>query len=194
MGEVGQVDEIADLAAFLLSDRSSVVSGSSSTGIRSSSVFRADANFTRTNITSRREPPMPVAVAHLPSTTGHLALREAAQQAVQRRTSLTVIQVVDAVDLDVNAAHRAGLSDEIGNALAEAGIADLKWDLQLAASPDRPDDTADTILSLADQAGADLLVIGGRRRSPVGKAFLGSVTQNLILAAGCPVLVVKSSE
>jgi nucleotide-binding universal stress UspA family protein len=135
---------------------------------------------------------MPVAVAHLPSTTGHLALREAAQQAVQRRTSLTVIHVVDAVDLDVIAAHRAGLSDEIGNALAEAGIADLQWDLKLAASADRPDDTADTILSLADQAGADLLVIGGRRRSPVGKAILGSVTQNLILAANCPVLVVKS--
>jgi len=135
---------------------------------------------------------MPVAVAHLPSTTGHVALREAAQQAVQRRTSLTVIHVVDAVDLDVNAAHRAGLSDEIGNALAEAGIADLEWDLQLAAAADRPNDTADTILSLADQAGADLLVIGGRRRSPVGKAILGSVTQNLILAADCPVLVVKA--
>jgi nucleotide-binding universal stress UspA family protein len=137
---------------------------------------------------------MPVAVAHLPSTTGHAALREAAQQAVQRQTSLTVIHVVDAVDLDVDAAHRAGLSDEIGNALAEAGVTDLKWDLKLAASTDRPDDTADAILSLAQQAGADLLVIGGRRRNPVGKAFLGSVTQNLILAADCPVLVVKTSE
>jgi nucleotide-binding universal stress UspA family protein len=136
---------------------------------------------------------MPVAVAHLPSTTGHLALREAAQQAVQRQTSLTVIQVVDAVDLDVNAAHRAGLSDKIENALAEAGITDLEWDLKLAAAPDQTDDTADAILSLARQAGADLLVIGGRRRSPVGKAFLGSVTQNVILAADCPVLVVKTS-
>jgi nucleotide-binding universal stress UspA family protein len=134
---------------------------------------------------------MPVAVAHLPSTTGHLALREAAQQAVQRRTSLTVIHVVDAVDLDLKAAHRAGLSDEIGNALAEAGIADLQWNLKVAASADRPDDTANTILSLAGQAGADLLVIGARRRSPVGKAILGSVTQNLILAADYPVLVVK---
>jgi nucleotide-binding universal stress UspA family protein len=137
---------------------------------------------------------MPVVVAHLPSTTGHLALREAAQQAVQRHTSLTVIHVVDAVDLDVNAAHRAGLSDEIENALAEAGTTDLKWDLKLAASPDLPDATADAILSLARQAGMDLLVIGARRRSPVGKAFLGSVTQNLILMADCPVLVVKTSE
>jgi|SRR4051794_10915582 len=136
---------------------------------------------------------MPVAVAHLPSTTGHLALREAAQQAVQRDTSLTVIQVVDAVDSDVDAAHRAGLSDEIRNVLAEAGLTDLKWDLKLAAAPDRTENTVDAILSLADQAGADLLVIGGRRRSPVGKAFLGSVTQGLILAAEYPVLVVKTS-
>lgn len=137
---------------------------------------------------------MPVAVAHLPSTTGHLALREAAQQAVQRRTSLTVIQVVDAVDLDVDAAHRAGLSDEIERVLEEAGITDLNWDLALAAAPDQVEETADAILSLANRADVDLLVIGARRRSPVGKAFLGSVTQRLILSADYPVLVVKTSR
>ncbi|MEV8505012.1 universal stress protein [Actinoplanes sp. NPDC051475] len=136
---------------------------------------------------------MPVAVAHLPSTTGHLALREAAQQAVQRRTTLTVIQVVDAVDLDVDAAHRAGMSDEIANVLAEAGITDPKWDLRLAAASDQTDDTADSILAMAADAGADLLVIGARRRSPVGKAILGSVTQRIILAADIPVLVVKAA-
>ena len=38
----------------------------------------------------------------------------------------------------------------------------------------------------------DLLVIGARRRSPMGKAFLGSVTQNLLLDVDVPVLVVKS--
>ena len=137
---------------------------------------------------------MPVAVAHLPSTTGHLALREAAQQAVQRDTSLTVIQVVDAVDLDVDAAHRAGLSDEISSVLSEAGISDLAWDLKLAVAPERAEETAGTILSMADEAGADLLVIGGRRRTPVGKAILGSVTQSIILAADFPVLVVKASS
>jgi nucleotide-binding universal stress UspA family protein len=137
---------------------------------------------------------MPVAVAHLPSTTGHLALREAARQAVQRRTSLTVIQVVDAVDLDVDAAHRAGLSDLIERVLEEAGITDLSWDLALAAAPDQVEETADAILALASRADADLLVIGARRRSPVGKAFLGSVTQQLILSADYPVLVVKISD
>jgi len=136
---------------------------------------------------------MPVAVAHLPSSTGHVALREAAQQAVQRRTSLTVIHVVDAVDLDVDAAHQAGLSDEIGTVLAEAGISDLKWELRLAAAADQTDDTADTVLALAHKASADLLVIGARRRSPVGKAILGSVTQKIILDADFPVLVVKAA-
>ena len=34
-------------------------------------------------------------------------------------------------------------------------------------------------------------MIGARRRSPVGKALLGSVTQTLILDADIPVLVVK---
>ena len=136
---------------------------------------------------------MSVAVAHLPSTTGHLALREAAQQAVQRQTTLTVIQITDAVDLDVEDAHRAGMSDEITKVLAETGIADLSWDLKLAVSPEEVGDTAGTIIALASQSGADLLVIGARKRSPVGKAFLGSVTQEVILAADIPVLVVKAA-
>ncbi len=38
----------------------------------------------------------------------------------------------------------------------------------------------------------ELLVIGARRRSPVGKLFLGSVTQSIILHADVPVLVVKA--
>ena len=38
---------------------------------------------------------------------------------------------------------------------------------------------------------AAILVIGARRRSPVGKAFLGWVSQHLILEADVPVLVVK---
>jgi nucleotide-binding universal stress UspA family protein len=41
--------------------------------------------------------------------------------------------------------------------------------------------------------GADLLVIGARRRSPVGKALLGSVAQTVILEAALPVLVVKAA-
>jgi nucleotide-binding universal stress UspA family protein len=50
-------------------------------------------------------------------------------------------------------------------------------------------DPAETIIDAADEADADLIVIGGRKRSPAGKALFGSVTQTVILNAGRPVLV-----
>ncbi|MGW9552067.1 universal stress protein [Citricoccus zhacaiensis] len=46
-------------------------------------------------------------------------------------------------------------------------------------------------LDLAADLGADLIVIGTRRRSPVGKLFLGSAAQEILLAAEVPVLLVK---
>ena len=43
-------------------------------------------------------------------------------------------------------------------------------------------------------AGADLLVIGLRRRSRVGKLVLGSVSQELLLGSSTAVLAVKATE
>ena len=53
-------------------------------------------------------------------------------------------------------------------------------------------DVGDAIVELTDRLGPDLLVLGARRRSPVGKALLGSVAQTIILEASVPVLVVKT--
>ena len=133
---------------------------------------------------------MTVAVAHQPTATGQLALSEAARQAGFRNTRLTVIHVTDTVDLDLVEAHTAALRDDVAAALAKVSIGELDWDLALAPG-DGIENTAGTILDLAEKAGAELLVIGARRRSPVGKALLGSVTQTLILEADIPVLVVK---
>jgi nucleotide-binding universal stress UspA family protein len=55
-------------------------------------------------------------------------------------------------------------------------------------------DAADQILRLADELNAELIVIGLRRRSPVGKLILGSQAQTILLEAECPVLAVKSSH
>ena len=131
---------------------------------------------------------MSVAVAHQPSPTSTIALRQAAAEAHRRQTSLAVIHVVDTLDLDKIEALRAGLADEIDSALADSGHEHVEWALYPATVQG---DVADTVLSLAREAGAVLLVIGARRRSPVGKLLLGSVTQTIILEAEMPVMVVK---
>ena len=133
---------------------------------------------------------MSVAVAHQPSATGRLALREAARQASYRNTSMTVIHIADTVDLDLVDAHTAAVRDDVAAALVEMSITELDWDLALAPGTGT-ENTAATILDLAAQAKAELIVIGARRRSPVGKLLLGSVTQTLVLDSDIPVLIVK---
>lgn len=135
---------------------------------------------------------MTVAVAHQAASAARLlALREAAQEASLRKTRLAVLHVVESLDLDVEDAYRSGLRDEIDSALKGTSAHDVAWDLHLATAPE---DVAETILRLAQEVDAQVLVIGARRRSPVGKALLGSVTQNLVLQAEMPVLVVKSEQ
>ncbi len=53
-------------------------------------------------------------------------------------------------------------------------------------------DPADDLISIAEGNAAELLVIGLRRRSPVGKLILGSNAQRILLDAHCPVLAVKA--
>ena len=55
-------------------------------------------------------------------------------------------------------------------------------------------DTADELLKAMDRDDAELLVIGIRHRSPVGKLLLGSVSQQLLLECPKPVLAVKPDE
>jgi nucleotide-binding universal stress UspA family protein len=135
---------------------------------------------------------MTVAIAHQPSSTGHLVLREAVREAALRNTPLVVIQVNDAVDLDKAAAHEATLAEQVPRLARELGVTDIAWSLRLTPGVD-VDDTAATILHQATEADAELLVIGARRRSPVGKLLLGSTAQTLILTANTPILVVKDS-
>jgi nucleotide-binding universal stress UspA family protein len=131
---------------------------------------------------------MTVAVAHQDSATARLALAHAVQEAAFRDTDLAVLHVVDsALDADREEAYRLGVSDEIERAVGKD--ADVSWKLHLKT---RGGDIGDVIVNLVDRLGVDLLVLGARRRSPVGKALLGSVAQTIILEANVPVLVVKA--
>lgn len=54
---------------------------------------------------------------------------------------------------------------------------------------DESGDTAEFILREAEERDVDAVVLGGRKRSPAGKAIFGSVTQSVILNTDLPVVV-----
>jgi len=58
----------------------------------------------------------------------------------------------------------------------------------------RGNDPAEDILAIVEETSAELVVIGLRRRSPVGKLIMGSNSQRILLDASCPVLAVKAAE
>lgn len=60
----------------------------------------------------------------------------------------------------------------------------LDYELRTAVGPH-----TETIVDLA--ADADLVIIGGQKRSPTGKAIFGSTTQEVLLSASCPVVFVR---
>lgn len=50
------------------------------------------------------------------------------------------------------------------------------------------------IVALAEDTAADLVIVGGRKRSPTGKAVFGSTAQEVMLSAPCPVTFVRGDE
>ncbi|GAA2155873.1 universal stress protein family protein [Humibacillus xanthopallidus] len=135
---------------------------------------------------------MSVAVAHHTRSSSALALAEGARQAAYRGTDLVVIHVVESLDQDIAEANKAGISDAVEAALKATSLPDLRCDVRLVAGGSEISQVSEALLGAVKELEPELLVIGARRRSPMGKAFLGSVAQNIILDADVPVLVVKS--
>ncbi|GGB18061.1 universal stress protein [Flexivirga endophytica] len=126
---------------------------------------------------------MAVVVGYVPTKEGAAALRRAAAEAAVRQTPLVVL----------DSAHAEG-EDQAPDAraqLAELADQDVSYEVRTLGPTD---DATDELLRIADEESADLLVIGLRRRSPVGKLILGANAQRILLDASCPVLAVKPSE
>lgn len=70
---------------------------------------------------------------------------------------------------------------EATDVLEDAGI-----EVEVTESSGNP---AKELLDTAEEVGADVIVVAGRKRSPTGKALFGSTTQAVILDADRPVLV-----
>lgn len=131
-----------------------------------------------------------IVVGYVPKPEGHAALDRAAEEAKLRGMKLVVVN-----------SHRGGREfdgddaietesqlEEVRSELREAGV---EYEIRQLV---RGLDPADDLVNVAKEVDADIIVIGLRRRSPVGKLILGSNAQRVLLDAPCPVLAVKATE
>jgi len=132
---------------------------------------------------------MSVAVAHNFSPQGEAAVLAAAAEARLRDTDLVVLHVVETTGTDPGTVTGQEVERDVRELLASDDAADLAWSVRTVTMGT---DTAGALVDLVAEIGADLLVVGNRRRSPVGKLLLGSTVQRILLDATFPVLVVKA--
>jgi nucleotide-binding universal stress UspA family protein len=131
-----------------------------------------------------------IVVGYVTNPEGRAALRRAAEEAKIRSATLVVVNsnkggtALSAVE----AAERARELDDVRAQLRNEGI---DHDVRSLVRGNEP---SVDLIDVAEEVQADFIVIGLRRRSPVGKLFLGSQAQQVLLDAPCPVLAVKADE
>ncbi|RPF28660.1 universal stress protein [Georgenia muralis] len=126
---------------------------------------------------------MTIVVGFLSTKEGEAALTSAVAETRRRDTRLVVV-----LSRRTDAGDHAALEAEADAVRDRLDEADLAYEVRQLR---RGSDVAEDILAVAEEVGADLIVIGLRRRSPVGKLILGSNAQRILLDSPCPVLAVK---
>lgn len=131
-----------------------------------------------------------VVVGYVPKPEGEAALQRAIAEAQLRRTRLVVVNSHrGGSDFDRDAAAQA--EEEMGKARAVLEASGVDYDVRQLVRGFEP---AEDLISIAEANDAELIVIGLRRRSPVGKLILGSNAQRILLDAHCPVMAVKAGD
>lgn len=129
---------------------------------------------------------MTILVAYVPRPEGKAALEKGMEIAGRRKERLVV----------VNASPGGGKEDP-----SMADVQDVERVEQLLARSGldatfkqfvRGKNAVEEIEEMVDTLQVSLLIIGLRKRTPVGKLFLGSVAQEILLSVPCPVLAVKA--
>jgi len=128
---------------------------------------------------------MTVVVGYVRTDEGEAALA-AALGMLAEGEKLVVVHKAEPTELEGHSAEQD--ADALHAELVERGVTP---DVVTLFAGDEP---ADVIVSQAEQKEARLIVIGLRRRSPVGKIILGSTAQAVLFNAPCPVLSVRAHQ
>lgn len=130
---------------------------------------------------------MTIVVGYSPSGQGRAALRAALRYAARTREGLAIAshQYHDA-ERGITAASEAEVRAELESVGTPCG------DVTVHSNPER--DIGEFLLSLVEEVDASLVVIGLRRKPPIGKMNLGASARRVVLGAPCPVLAVKDDS
>jgi nucleotide-binding universal stress UspA family protein len=131
-----------------------------------------------------------IIVGYVPKPEGRAAIHRAAAEAKLRNSTMVVVNSAkDGREFDTTEAIR--LEEAMAAIREELEAAGVGFELRQLV---RGMDVAEDLIAVAEETGAEMIVIGLRRRSPVGKLILGSNAQTILLDAPCPVLAVKAEE
>ena len=127
-----------------------------------------------------------VVLGYVPKPEGEAALAASIAESQLRSADLVVVNSHRTRRHDADATAIDAELDEVRARVEEAGVTvDIRH-------PEGGLEASEDLLAVADEVRAELIVIGLRRRTPVGKLILGSNAQRILLDAHCPVLAVKS--
>ena len=131
---------------------------------------------------------MKILVGYTPKPEGIAAFDFATEHAKLTGASLTVLNTGKNGDYSNPVYASAEDIDAVEAELAKSGI---EYEIR------RPNDglsATDSILGTSEEIGADLVIIGLRKRSPVGKLITGSTAQAVLLGSDVPVVAVPAKS
>jgi nucleotide-binding universal stress UspA family protein len=128
-----------------------------------------------------------IVVGYTPALQSEAALRGAIEEARRRQARLVLVNASTGDRFSDPHFASEGDLEEVRQTLAESGV---PFEIR---QPVRGRDGAEEVVLAAEEVAAELIVIGLRRRTAVGKLLLGSTAQNILMRATCDVLAVKQT-
>ena len=128
-----------------------------------------------------------IVVGWTPDEFGEVALARGLEEARLRGGRVVA---VNATRGDALVDDRYADEDQLARLATELAASGVEVDVRRSMGAD----VGDQVLAVAADVSADLVVIGLRRRTPVGKLLMGSVAQRILLGAECAVLAVKPAS